>query len=369
MGKMSKTEVVKNKVDHMFETDSNYINRLTKTQLQAELQKKEQEIQELHQNIDTLAEEIEMLAKAAAEGKTNVRGDVKKFKGKYAEIVQGFNNVLDAFTAPLNVAIEYVDRISKGDIPKEITEEYYGDFNILKNNLNNIIKSLNSLIEAAATMAEAARNGRLDVRMDVSKFSGAWATIVQGLNDTAESIAIPLRNVVQICKELASGNLSKRIDLDVKGEFKELVDALNNLAKILQEIIKEIDRITDAMASGDLSVEFEVETPGDFSAIRENINKANFNLSNLIAELQNGMQNVASTAQESASSVQQINAGMQQISTASQEIAKGAQEISSAINGVTEEIKKTNNGLCTVDYGGYDYCQRAGKIRFYKYRI
>ncbi|MBW2596921.1 MAG: hypothetical protein JRC93_13330, partial [Deltaproteobacteria bacterium] len=70
-----------------------------------------------------------MLADAGVEGKLDVRGDASKFGGDFAKLVNGVNNLLDAVVGPLNVAAEYVDRISKGDIPENITDDYKGDFN------------------------------------------------------------------------------------------------------------------------------------------------------------------------------------------------------------------------------------------------
>ena len=83
-----------------------------------------------------LVAEAGMLSKAAVEGKLATRGNAEKFQGGYREIVQGVNDTLDAVIGPLNVAAEYVDRISKGDIPAKITDNYNGDFNEIKNNLN-----------------------------------------------------------------------------------------------------------------------------------------------------------------------------------------------------------------------------------------
>ena len=140
------------------------VNRLTKTQLQTELERKEQELRELRQERDKLVSEVEKRTKAAVEGKLDIRGDVSKFKGGYAKIVQGINDTLDAVIGPLNVAAEYVDRISAGDIPEEITEEYKGDFNEIKNNLNKVIRSLNGLLAEAEMLAEAAVEGKLDIR-------------------------------------------------------------------------------------------------------------------------------------------------------------------------------------------------------------
>ncbi|MCK4389397.1 MAG: methyl-accepting chemotaxis protein, partial [Desulfobacterales bacterium] len=100
----------------------------------------------INEPIDGLVAEAGMLAQAAAEGKLDTRGDPEKFKFiGFKKIVEGVNDTLDAVIAPLNVAAEYIDRISKGDIPEKITDEYKGDFNEIKNNLNVCIDALNGL--------------------------------------------------------------------------------------------------------------------------------------------------------------------------------------------------------------------------------
>ena len=99
-----------------------------------------------------------MLAKAAVEGKLDTRADATKHQGDYRKIVEGVNATLDAVIGPLNVAAEYVDRISKGEIPQKITDKYNGDFNEIKNNLNACIDGLQGLVEANAVLARMAVN-------------------------------------------------------------------------------------------------------------------------------------------------------------------------------------------------------------------
>ena len=101
-----------------------------------------------------LVAEAAMLSKAAVEGKLATRGDAEKFQGGYREIVPGVNETLDAVIGPLNVAAEYVDRISKGDIPAKITDNYNGDFNEIKNNLNQCIDAVNALVADANDAVE-----------------------------------------------------------------------------------------------------------------------------------------------------------------------------------------------------------------------
>ncbi|MCK5526016.1 MAG: HAMP domain-containing protein, partial [Candidatus Latescibacteria bacterium] len=80
--------------------------------------------EEMGENIRGIVAEMGTLAESTVEGKLDVRGDAAKFGGDFAGIVQGVNNTLDAVIGPLNMMAEYVDRISKGDIPENITDEY-----------------------------------------------------------------------------------------------------------------------------------------------------------------------------------------------------------------------------------------------------
>jgi methyl-accepting chemotaxis protein len=81
----------------------------------------------------------------------------------------GINTMLDSIIGPLNIAAEYVNRISQGDIPAKITDPYNGDFNEIKSNLNTCIDAINLLIADAAMLTKAAVEGRLDIRADESR--------------------------------------------------------------------------------------------------------------------------------------------------------------------------------------------------------
>ena len=127
---------------------------------------------------------VDELVQTAIAGKLDSRADVDKFEGNYRKIIQGVNDTLDAVIGPLNMSAEYIDRISKGDIPEKITDEYKGDFNEIKNNLNVCIDAINGLTAEIGMLVEAAVEGRLNTRGDVEKFGGDYARIIQGINDT-----------------------------------------------------------------------------------------------------------------------------------------------------------------------------------------
>ncbi|MCD6334699.1 MAG: hypothetical protein J7M27_05135, partial [Candidatus Latescibacteria bacterium] len=175
----------------MFEKKSNRELEALRNKLRAVTNEKE----ELQRQIRELASEVGMLTEAAVEGKLDTRGDASKFQGDFAGIVQGVNGTLDAVIGPLNVAAEYVDRISKGDIPEKITDEYKGDFNEVKNNLNVLIDAISGLVAEMGMLADAAARGDVDTRGDTAKFGGDFGAIVQGMNNTLEGVEVPLKDI------------------------------------------------------------------------------------------------------------------------------------------------------------------------------
>ena len=111
--------------------------------------------------------------------------------GGWNKLVDGVNKTLDAVIGPLNVSAGYVDRIAKGDIPPKITDNYNGDFNTIKNNLNQCVDAVNALVADAATLAKAAVEGKLATRADASRHQGDFRKIVQGVNETLDAVIGP----------------------------------------------------------------------------------------------------------------------------------------------------------------------------------
>ncbi len=138
--------------------------------------------------LSLMSDDALMLSQAAVEGKLSTRADVSMHHGEYRRIVEGVNNTLDAVIMPLNVAADYVDKISKGTIPPQITDSYNGDFNIIKNNLNNCIDAVNLLFSDVNILSKTAIEGRLDTRADATKHQGDFRKIVEGVNDTLNTL-------------------------------------------------------------------------------------------------------------------------------------------------------------------------------------
>jgi methyl-accepting chemotaxis protein len=225
-------------------------------------------------SINGLINEAGMLTKAAKEGQLDIRGDASKFSGDYAGIVQGVNDTLDAVIGPLNVAAEYIDRIGKGDIPERITDDYYGDFNEIKNNLNLCIDSVNGLIAETGLLTKAAKDGQLDIRGDASKFSGDYAGIIQGINDTLDAVIGPLNVAAEYIDRIGKGDIPERITDDYHGDFNEIKNNLNLCIDSINGLVAEIIKMTDVSIHGRLDVRGDFNKfSGDYQGIIKGINQ------------------------------------------------------------------------------------------------
>jgi methyl-accepting chemotaxis protein len=135
-----------------------------------------------------LQKELARLTEASLEGQLATRGKHDEFQGAYASIVRGVNNILEAVIGPLNVSARYVELISKGDIPAQITDTYKGDFNVIKNNLNVLIAAMNDITAAAEEIANGNLTVTLHERSQQDKLMQALSAMVAGLTRTVSDI-------------------------------------------------------------------------------------------------------------------------------------------------------------------------------------
>lgn len=210
------------------------------------------ELKAIIESLQGLVGESNMLVKSAIDGKLDTRGNVSKFQGGYRDIIDGLNKTLDAVIGPLNMAAEYVDRISKGDIPARITEKYNGDFNEIKNNLNVCIDAVNLLVNDVDLLVMASLDGKLSTRADATKHQGDFHKHMQGINNMLDAILLPIGEGNRILMQISNGKIDEKVTQVYKGDHEKMKEAVNNVAIVIQSLQKELQRLTDASRNGEL---------------------------------------------------------------------------------------------------------------------
>ncbi len=245
--------------------------------------------------IGAMATDTNSLVESALAGKLNHRADASQHDGDFARIIEGINHTLDAVIEPLNEAAGYIDRIANGDVPDTITKQYRGDFNQIKNSLNQCIKAISLLVSDANRLAMDATEGDLGSRADAEKHKGNYHRIIQGINQTLDAVVDPITESAQVLERMAENDLSIRVSGSYKGDHAKIKSALNsaldNVGESMGMVLAGSDQVTSA--SRQISV---------------------------------GAQSLAQGASEQASSIEEISASLQEMTSMSRKNTENAEE-------------------------------------------
>jgi len=286
--------------------------------------------------VNALVSDAGMLVKAAVDGKLATRADAAKHQGDYRKIVQGVNDTLDAVIGPLNVSANYVDRISKGDIPPRITDTYNGDFNTIKGNLNTCIDAVNALVSDAGTLVKAAIDGKLATRADASKHQGDYRKIVQGVNDTLDAVIGPLNVAARYVDMISKGDVPPQITDTYNGDFNTIKNNLNTLVTAMNDITAAAEEISN----GNLTVTIRERSPQD---------KLMQALSAMVSGLTQTVSDIRGIAGEVAAASQSISTASIQVSKGASAQAAAAEEASSSMEEMVSNIKQNADNASQTD--------------------
>ncbi len=209
--------------------------------------------------IRDVLKETDRLILAVQEGRLDTRGDEKAFSGVWADLISGINNVIDAFAVPITKSAETIECLSKSEIPEKIDQEYKGDFNRIKNNLNMLTDDIRNVLSELRGLSQAVSEGNLHARGDMDAFAGGWKELVGGINLLIESFVKPI-NVMSACIDrISNGEIPEEITEEYKGDFSRIKNSVNLMIANLRKTVGVAERI----AQGDLSFEVEALSEKD----------------------------------------------------------------------------------------------------------
>ena len=341
--------------------------------------------------VQRMISDARMLSEAAVAGKLSTRADATRHEGDYRRIVEGVNDTLDAVINPLNVAADYVERISRGDIPPKITDSYQGDFNAIKNNLNTCIDALNGLIADMQHMSEQHDLGDIDIKIDPARFRGAYATMAKGvnemvfghiavkkkamacvrefgegnmdapleqfpgkkrfINDTIEQVRANIKALITDANMLAqaalAGELDTRADATAhKGDFRRIVEGVNATLDAVIAPINETKRVMIALSQGDLTQRIDSDYSGDFRVLKRAVNESMEKLAEIIEQVLGAADALSNAAAQVSSTAQSLSQASSEQAASVEQSTASVEEMSASINQNSENAKVTD-GMAT----------------------
>jgi len=299
--------------------------------------------------VNLLVSDAKMLSVAAVEGRLDTRADASHHGGDFRKIVEGVNDTLDSVIGPLNVAAEYVDRISKGDIPEPITDTYNGDFNEIKNNLNQCIDAVNLLVSDVNMLAKAAIEGRLNTRADASRHGGDFRKIVEGVNNTLDSVIKPVNEAMRVSHELAGCNFKVRVNenLHVEGDFIKFKEALNLIGNQMDTAVSEISRVADEYSKGNFEAQInkKLNVQGDLVQLKDSLDKIGSEVSKSLMYVLIQIKDLKAHSDNASIGVEDVSKGAELISRNAENVSSNAGK---SEEGITQVLKTMEDLTVTI---------------------
>ncbi len=277
--------------------------------------------------ITHVLQEIHTLIQAVQEGKLDVRGNAAAFHGGWRELIQSINTLIDAFVTPINTTADYIERLSKSDIPEEISDDYHGDFNKIKTNLNMLGGDLHTVLQEIERLRQAVQEGTLDVRGARANFGGGWSELIAGINAILDAFVAPIHMTASYLDRIAQGDIPEKITNEYKGDFNAIKQNMNRLIDALHEITG----LAKAMAAGNLTVTVAERSAQD--VLMQALNTMLTRLNEVVTHVTSAADTVASGSQGMRSSAEEMSQG-------SVVQAAAAEEASSAMEQMTANIRQ-----------------------------
>ncbi|MFP5227931.1 MAG: MCP four helix bundle domain-containing protein, partial [Acidobacteriota bacterium] len=199
--------------------------------------------------IQTLDRMFTRLTDAAREGNLAERGHPERLQGAYSAMVQGVNALLEALIGPLHISAQYVDRISRGDIPEKITEDYKGDFNRIRNNLNTLIDAMHSVTDAADRIAHGDLTVEVKERSAEDRLMQALAAMVRGLTQTVGEIRSIAGEVATASQSISTASV--QVSKGASAQAAAAEEASSSMEEMVSNIKQNADNAqqTDKIAN------------------------------------------------------------------------------------------------------------------------
>ncbi len=225
------------------------IDELIAQTFKGDHEKMKQAINNVALVLQGLQKELARLTEASTDGQLSERGKHDQFQGAYANIVRGVNDILDAVIGPLNFSAKYVEQISKGDIPPQITDTYHGDFNLIKNNLNTLIVAMNDITAAAEEIANGNLTVTLRERSPQDKLMQALGTMVAGLTQTVSDIRAIAGEVSAASQSISTASI--QVSKGASAQAAAAEEASSSMEEMVSNIKQNADNAqqTDKIAN------------------------------------------------------------------------------------------------------------------------
>jgi signal transduction histidine kinase/DNA-binding response OmpR family regulator/HAMP domain-containing protein len=242
------------------------------------------------------AEVTRVAREVGTEGKLGGQAHVKGVAGTWKDLTDSVNHMAANLTGQMRNIAEVTTAVASGNLSKKITVDVKGEILELKNTVNTMVDQLNSFASEVTRVArEVGTEGKLGGQARVEGVAGTWKDLTDNVNHMAANLTGQVRNIAEVTTAVASGNLSKKITVDVKGELLELKNTVNTMVDQLNSFASEVTRVAREVGTeGKLGGQARVEgVAGTWKDLTDNVNHMAANLTGQVRNIAEVVTSVA----------------------------------------------------------------------------
>src|SRR5665213_3978922 len=240
-----------------------------------------QELNDIIEMNQSLVRELERTSNVVGkEGKITQRATLPNASGAWAVAVEGVNTLIFDLAQPLTEVARVIGGVAKGDLSQAMSLEIdgrplKGEFLRTGKVVNTMVEQLSSFASEVTRVArEVGTEGKLGGQANVKGVSGTWKDLTDNVNFMASNLTGQVRNIADVTTAVATGDLSKKITVDVKGEILELKNTINTMVDQLSSFAAEVTRVAREVGTeGKLGGQAEVKgVAGVWKDLTDNVN-------------------------------------------------------------------------------------------------
>ena len=227
--------------------------------------------------LDQFTSEVTRVAReVGTEGKLGGQANVPGVSGTWKDLTESVNAMAGNLTWQVRNIAQVATAVAKGDLTQKIDVDAQGEILQLKTTLNTMVDRLSAFADEVTRVArEVGTQGNLGGQATVHGVSGTWKDLTNNVNSMANNLTGQVRNIAQVTTAVAQGDLTKKIDVDARGEILELKTTINTMVDQLSSFAAEVTRVAREVGrEGKLGGQAEVEgVSGTWKRLTENVNE------------------------------------------------------------------------------------------------
>ncbi len=232
--------------------------------------------------LDQFTAEVTRVAReVGTEGKLGGQAHVPGVSGTWKDLTESVNAMAGNLTTQVRNIAQVATAVAKGDLTQKIAVDARGEILELKTTLNTMVDQLSAFAgEVTRVAREVGTQGNLGGQAVVHGVSGTWKDLTDNVNSMADNLTNQVRNIAQVTTAVAKGDLTRKIDVDARGEILELKTTINTMVDQLSSFAAEVTRVAREVGrEGKLGGQAEVEgVSGTWKRLTENVNELAENL-------------------------------------------------------------------------------------------